>query len=180
LPAVKISSELAQQEVWQGKVVRTAGSIDDNSRQLQVVARIDDPFGQKAEGRFPLKIGQYVTAQIDGTTLESVISIPNKAIYQGSYVYLHKEGAVYRTPIEIGWQNGETAIVSQGISPGDQLVVSPLGQVTSGTTVKIALGLVKKDEAEAVDPTAENSELSDSDPGEQDSAATVNEQGATL
>ncbi len=139
LPAVRIRSELAKEETWQGSIIRTAGSIDDSSRQLYVVARIDDPFGKKAEGRFPLKIGQYVTAEIDGITLNSSISIPTKAIYQGSYVYLYKEGAVYRTPIEIAWQNGEIAIVSEGISPGDQLVVSPLGQIASGTLVKLVL-----------------------------------------
>lgn len=136
LPTVKIYSELGKAEVWQGNIVRTAGSIEDSSRQLYVVARVEDPFGQKAEGRFPLKIGQYVTAEIDGIALESVISIPNRAIYHGSYVYLHREGAVYRTPIEIAWQNGEIAIISEGLSVGNELVVSPLGQVVSGTLVE--------------------------------------------
>ncbi|WP_243748899.1 efflux RND transporter periplasmic adaptor subunit [Pseudomaricurvus alcaniphilus] len=158
MPSVRIGSELARQEVWQGNIIRTASSIDDSSRQLYVVARIDDPFGKKAEGRFPLKIGQYVTAEIDGITLDSAISIPNKAIYQGSYVYLYREGAVYRTPIDISWQNGEVAIISAGISPGDQLVVSPLGQVASGTLVKLtrdegqtAAGKVNRKTAEDYD-----------------------------
>ncbi|MEP5566468.1 MAG: efflux RND transporter periplasmic adaptor subunit [Halioglobus sp.] len=137
LPSVRVRSELGKEEIWQGRIVRTAGSIEESSRQLYVVARIDDPFGQKAEGRFPLKIGQYVTAEIDGISLDTAISIPNKAVYQGSYVYLHREGAVYRTPIEIAWQNGDIAIISAGINPGDQLVVSPLGQVVSGTAVKL-------------------------------------------
>ena len=137
LPIVSIRSDLAKEEVWQGLIVRTAGSIDDSSRQLNVVARIDDPFGRKAQGRFPLKIGQYVTAEIDGTNIDSAIIIPNKAIYQGSYVYLYDEGAVHRPPIEIGWQNGEVAIISKGVNHGDKLVVSPLGQVTSGTLVKV-------------------------------------------
>lgn len=144
LPGVQIHSDLAQKEIWQGTIIRTAGSIDSNSRQLYVVARIDDPFGEKAVNRFPLKIGQYVTAEIDAINLESAISVPNKAIYQGSYVYLHREGSVYRTPIEISWQNGDVAIISSGISHGDQLVVSPLGQVVSGTLVNVSSGLTNK------------------------------------
>ena len=137
LPTVNIRSDLTREEIWQGQIVRTAGSIDDSTRQLYVVARIDDPFGRKAEGRFPLKIGQYVTAQIDGINLDSAISIPNKAIYQGSYVYLYRDKAVHRSPIKISWQNEEIAVISEGINPGDQLVISPLGQVTSGTLVKV-------------------------------------------
>ena len=160
LPAVSIRSELAKEETWLGSIVRTAGSIDNNSRQLNVVARIDDPFGEKAEGRFPLKIGQYVTAEIDGVSLESVLSIPNKAIYQGSYVYIYKEGAVYRTPIEISWQNSGVAIVSQGLSEGDQVVVSPLGQVSSGTAVELTQ-LIGKTDLPKVDKAADNPVLSE-------------------
>ena len=174
LPTVKIRSDLSKVEVWEGTVIRTAGSIDDSSRQLYVVARIDDPFGQKAEGRFQLKIGQYVTAEIDGITLDSAISIPNKAIYQGSYVYLLREGAVYRTPIEIGWQNGEMAIISRGVGSGDQLVVSPLGQVYSGTLVKLTPNSVKTTEGELIDEPIVNlnpSIVGENDKGKEKGAA---------
>jgi RND family efflux transporter MFP subunit len=156
LPSVRIRSDLAKQEIWEGSIIRTASSIDDNSRQLYVVARISDPFGRKAEGRFPLKIGQYVRAEIDGIEQDLAISIPNKAIYQGSYVYLYRDGAVYRTDIEISWQNGEIAIISNGINPGDQLVVSPLGQIASGTLVKLTQSKLPLTEPDAVTtPTGE-------------------------
>lgn len=135
---VRIRSELAGEEIWHGHILRTAGSLDEISRQLYLVARIDDPFGEKSKGRFPLKIGQYVTAQIDGIEIASAISIPNKAIYQGSYVYLYRDGAVFRTPVTIRWQNGEIAIIEKGVTAGDELVVSPLGQVVSGTSVRLA------------------------------------------
>jgi len=170
-PAVSIRSELAKEEVWQGLIVRTAGSIDDNSRQLNVVAQIDDPFGRKAQGRFPLKIGQYVTAEIDGINIDAAIVIPNKAVYQGSYVYLYREGAVHRTPIQISWQNGDQAVISEGVKHGDRLVVSPLGQVTSGTLVKLIPNAASKNEVPLVEQSAEaddkpeNSERDDVDPG---------------
>ena len=134
--SVHIISNLAQEEVWQGTLVRTASSIDDSSRQLYVVARIDDPFGEKAKGRFPLKIGQYVTAIIEGTRLHNVISLPNNAIYQGNYVYTYKDGAVFRKAIHISWQNDSIAIAESGLIAGDELVISPLGQVASGTAVR--------------------------------------------
>lgn len=138
LPDVQIISDLAQQEIWQGKIVRTASSIDSNSRQLYVVARIDNPYGDKAKGRFPLKIGQYVTARIEGRKIEDVLSVPNRAIYQGTYVYLYREGAVYRREIKLTWQNEVYAIVGEGLSDGDILVLTPLGQISSGTPVKLS------------------------------------------
>lgn len=135
-PQAMIYSSLAGAETWEGKIIRTSGSIDNSSRQLYVFARIDDPFGKKAEGRFPLKIGQYVTAEIEGKSLEGVIKVPNKAIYQGAYVYLFKDGAVYRQDVEIGWQNSDIAIIETGLSLGDEVVVSPMGQVASGTLAR--------------------------------------------
>ena len=158
LPSVNIRSELAKDEVWHGTIIRTASSIDPSSRQLYVVARIDDPFGQKARGRFPLKIGQYVTAEIEGINQNSAISIPNKSIYQGSYVYLYKDGAVYRTDIKISWQNEKIAIISEGIEAGDQLVVSPLGQVTTGTLVKLTRISPKLPEYEPTDQAYQDTE----------------------
>lgn len=157
---VDIISELTEREVWRGQIVRTAGAVDENSRQLYVVARIDDPFGERAAGKFPLKIKQYVSAEIRGTKMTDAIIIPISSIYQGSYVYVYRDGAVYRQEIEIAWQDAENAIINQGLQPGDQLVLSPLGQVASGTAVKL------RDEAlsDAAGNNSKKTELDQSGP----------------
>ena len=43
-----------------------------------------------------------------------------------------------RRAVEIAWQNGEESLISQGLAAGDELVTTPLGQVISGTRVRIA------------------------------------------
>lgn len=134
---VDIISQLADNEVWQGKLVRTASEINEQSRQLHVVARIQDPFGEKAYGKMPLKIGQYVTAKIQGKTLNQVIILDNKTIYQGSYVYTYEDGILQRKNIEILWQNNQVAVIKSGLKDGDVLVTTPLGQVSTGTRVKL-------------------------------------------
>lgn len=134
---VEIRSELANQGTWDAELVRTESAIDETARQLHVIAQITDPFGTTAAGRTPLKIGQYVTARLTGTTLQDVLVIPNNTIYQGTYVYVVEDGVLRRRDIDIAWQNDAEAIVSAGIAPGDELVVTPLGQVTSGIRVTI-------------------------------------------
>ena len=62
--------------------------------------------------------------------------IPNAAIYQGSYVYLLVDGLLQRRDIEIAWQNRDEALLADGLEAGDQLVLTPLGQVSSGTPVQ--------------------------------------------
>lgn len=133
----KIINRLGDSEqVWQAVLVRTAGAIDDQSQQLSVTAQIDHPYADDVKGRRPLKIGQYVTAKIDGKTIPDAVVIPNAAIYQGSYVYLYKDGVLERRDIDIAWQNNKEALLRSGISAGEQLVLTPLGRVSSGTRAK--------------------------------------------
>ena len=114
-----IASTLGKGRIWPAEIVRTEGAIDENARQLHIVAQIDDPFGVASEDANPLKIGEYVTAEIKGRLLEEAIVIPNATIYQGSYVYIVENGVLLRRNIEIAWQNEEEAIVATGLKPGE-------------------------------------------------------------
>ena len=165
-PRVELFSGLVANQVWQGAVVRTESAIDSTSRQLHVIAEIDDPYAtadaevvefaivpatsrqslvdrsKGQAGRQPqIKIGQYVTAKVAGKVLENAIVIPVSAIYQGSFVYVVEEGLLQRKPIRIAWQNEVEALIGDGLAAGQELVLSSLGQVFSGTPV-----LVVKDE----------------------------------
>ncbi len=145
-PSVTVSSELGPPLVWQGRVIRTEGAIDEVARQLHVVAQINDPFGTESPVERPLKIGEYVTAKIAGKQLDNVVVIPNNTIYQNSYVYVVENGLLNRKDVEIAWQNGLESIISVGLNAGDTLVTTPLGQITSGTPVRIAGQPSKKEQ----------------------------------
>lgn len=132
-----IKSDLIGEDEWQAKLVRTEGAIDESARQLHVIAQIEDPFGRHNEGRSLLKIGQYVTAEIKGKLLPDALVIPNRSIYQGAYVYTVEEGILRRRDVDIAWQNDIEAVIQSGLEPGADLVMTPLGQVTSGIRVSI-------------------------------------------
>ncbi len=140
--AVTLTSNLIGQQHWQGQIVRTEGAIDENSQQLYIVAQIDDPYDVSNSKVAPIKIGQYVNASIVGKTIEQALVIPNSAIYQGSYVYvveqLDDKTLLKRKDISILWQNSNDAVIEAGLVFGEKLVLTPLGQVSSGTPVKVA------------------------------------------
>lgn len=73
--------------VWQAKIIRTEGAVDENSLDLFAVARVEDPFGIKS-GQPPLRIGQPVTASIAGKTLTNVVALPRGAVRQLDQVVL--------------------------------------------------------------------------------------------
>ncbi|WP_371188733.1 efflux RND transporter periplasmic adaptor subunit [Thalassotalea maritima] len=147
-PQVTFTSDLTSQ-TWQGRVVRTEGAFDTQSQQLFVVAQIDDPYGTAMGDKMPIKIGQYFSAAIKGKSIRNALVIPNKAIYQGSYVYLVEDGKLKRQNVNIAWQNNEQALIASGLAAGQMLVTTPLGQVNSGTRVAI-LGKNKGDGEAAV------------------------------
>ncbi|GAB2679139.1 efflux RND transporter periplasmic adaptor subunit [Aliiglaciecola sp. 3_MG-2023] len=134
---VTFTSDLIGQQTWTGKIIRTESSIDSASRQLYVVAQIDDPFNQAIERGVSIKIGEYLTAEIEGQTIDNAIVIPVTAIYQGSYVYIEQDGVLLRKEVEVAWQNDSQALIKSGLESGQALVVTPLGQVSSGTAVSV-------------------------------------------
>jgi RND family efflux transporter MFP subunit len=139
---VTFTSNLIGQQRWQGQIIRTEGAIDENSQQLYIVAQIDNPYDESNTEVAPIKIGQYVNASIIGKTLEQALVIPNSAIYQGSYVYIVEQSKdktlLKRKDITILWQNTNDAVIEAGLNFGDKLVLTSLGQVSSGTSVMVA------------------------------------------
>ena len=116
---VEIHSNLGGEDTWDAVLVRTEGAIDETARQLHVIAQIDDPFGRSNEDQAPLKIGEYVTAKLEGMTIPNALVIPNNTIYQGSYVYTVEDDILRRRDIEIDWQNDVEAIIGAGLAAGD-------------------------------------------------------------
>lgn len=137
LPDVVIVSDLGKHQEWPGKIVRTEAAIDATSYQLYVVAQIQDPFAVEQLNKTPLKIGQYVTAKIQGRALEDALVVPTSSIYQGSYVYTASGSELLRKNVTLVFQTPTDAVIEEGLSSGDWVITSPMGQVSSGTKIAI-------------------------------------------
>lgn len=70
-----------------------------------------------------------------GRTVSEAVVIPNNTIYQGSYVYVVEHEILRRKDVDVAWQDDAEAIIAGGLQVGDELVLTPLGQVTSGIRV---------------------------------------------
>lgn len=123
---------------WSGELVRTEGSIDVNSRQLFVVARIDAPY-LRQENRPQLKIGQFVEARIQGHRLENVYRIPRQAVHGEATVHIiTPENLLERRELEVLWRDTEHLVVSGPLAPGEQISVTRLPFAADGIRVRIA------------------------------------------
>jgi len=123
---------------WRARIVRTEGSLDESSRELFAIARIDDPFG-RVSGNPELRIGQPVRAAVEGVLLKEVYVIPRNALRGVNRIYLiDKENpAIQRAIIEPIWSTAEVLVVRDGLQPGDWVATSRLPYAPNGAPVEI-------------------------------------------
>ena len=137
---------------WEGKVVRTSAALDTDSRQIKVIARIDKPFRAKRneEGRVmaPIRIGQYLTAEISGKTFKNIYNLSSSAVRQNKEILLLEEGKVHIVPIEVIFNTSSSTIVrSVEAINNKQLIITPMSQAIEGTRA-ITLKEKKKQQIE--------------------------------
>ncbi|MEZ5535492.1 MAG: hypothetical protein R3F02_07675 [Thiolinea sp.] len=137
-PQATFNVPFADGQQWQGYVTGTRASLNEQSRQITVVARIDKPF-ERSEGRTSvLKIGQYLNAELEGRTFRDVFVVPPVAVRQNRDVLQMRDNQVHVAPVEVLW-NTEDAMV---LTSSDDLAAAPIittamGQATQG--MKVAL-----------------------------------------
>ena len=123
---------------WEARIVRTEGTLDESSRELFAIARIDDPFGVQS-GKRPLLIGQPVRATIEGTELKNVFVLPRHALRGVNRIYLVDKlhPTIIRTTIEPLWSDEEILVVRDGLEAGQWLSVTRLPYAPDGAPVEI-------------------------------------------
>lgn len=123
---------------WQGRVVRSEGAVDTRSRQLFVVAQVDNPYQRHPDSRPPLKVGQFVEAVIKGHLLKEVYLLPRAALRGENEVLLITGGnKLKRLSLEILWSDQDQVVVKEGLQAGDLIALTPVPLATTGLTVEI-------------------------------------------
>lgn len=135
---VQLSAEIGgRTHIWRGRVVRTEGDIDTETRQWFVVAQVDDPYAARGD-RPPLKVGQFVTARIEGRRLTDAYVLPRVALRPGDEVVaVTAERIIERRPVEVLWETRNEVVV-RGLEPGDEIVTSAANFAVEGTRVRVA------------------------------------------
>jgi RND family efflux transporter MFP subunit len=134
---VTLSAEFGQQHVeWKGRIVRVEGAIDTRSRQLYVVAQVDDPYG--VTHAQPLKVGLFVEAKIESTVLEDVYVLPRTAFREASYILkLDEEMRIRRVAVEPLWMDKSVVVFREpSLPPGTFVTLTQIPLAIDGLQVQ--------------------------------------------
>ena len=133
-PKVKFLSSVSNKTFeWEGRIVRTAGSIDPPTRLVYVYAEVINPYQQSP----PLAIGMFVDAIINGKTIKDGFLVPNSAVNNNSNIYaIDKNDNLEIREIEILGTDRDYVIIKGEINEGERVVVSPLNNAKIGMSLK--------------------------------------------
>jgi RND family efflux transporter MFP subunit len=136
-----------------GKVVRTAGAIDPNSRTLLTEVDVPNESGEL----FP---GAYTQVRLlAGANNRSVLVPANTLLFrsEGAAVgVVNEDNVVELKKIKIGRDLGNQLEVTQGVGPDDRIVVNPSDSLAAGQKVKVRPTQEEKKQASAT-PAQKNS-----------------------
>lgn len=146
-PRVRLYGDLGTKTYqWEGEIVRSEGAFDPTTRMLFLVAQVEAPF-QATQQRPALRVGQFLSARIEGQKLNDVFVIPRQAVSQNNMVSVVDEGVLRKRPITPLWTDDKNVIVSATnsqitanasdvLTPNDQLILTPTANIPDGTKVK--------------------------------------------
>jgi len=124
---------------WEGELTRTAAALDPRSRQLNVFAELEDPYGEGSDDGVPMAPGLFVNAEIRGATLEDIMIVPRAGLRSNEQVYVGKprEGVLEIRDVDLIYSDTEGAYVMFGLEPGELAVVSPIQAAFDGMRIKV-------------------------------------------
>lgn len=124
---------------WHGQIMRTEGMLDARTRQLFLIAQIDNPHAPAHDDHPPLLVGQFVEAEIPGRLLRDVVVLPRRvARADDEVLVITPDNRIERRKLEVVWRDRSSIVVRAGLSAGDRVSLTQLPYAPQGSPVKIS------------------------------------------
>ena len=124
--------------VREGRVIKLLGELEEKGRMARLLVEVDDPLCLKPENKEhqPLLLGEYVRVEISGRELQAVYAIPRNALRENRQIWIAtREGTLDIREVDVLWRGAEEVLIRDGLSDGDQLIVSDMTAPVQGMDV---------------------------------------------
>ena len=124
---------------WTGEVVRTAAAVNSQTRQINVIAELQDPYGKGADGDAPMAPGLFVDAAIEGDTISDVLIAPRAALRGDDRIYvgLPDEGKLSIRTVDLIYSDPKGAYIRSGVEAGEYAITSPIQAAFDGMNITV-------------------------------------------
>jgi membrane fusion protein (multidrug efflux system) len=118
-----------------GRINFAEPSFNSETGTFLVRTELPNPNGQ-------LRPGQFVRARVYGASRPQAVQLPQRAVQQGSkghYVWvIGNDGKARQRLVEVGDWNGDDWFISDGLKPGERVIVDGAGRVTPTAPLRVA------------------------------------------
>lgn len=123
---------------WEGTLNRVE-MYDEEARTLTVVVRVEGTQRHTGPDRFPLVDGMFCSVRIPGHEMKGVYALPSHAVSFEDTVYLAAGERLKTVPVSVVRIEDEFTYVSDGLSPGDQVIVTRLVNPLDNTLLDVTV-----------------------------------------
>ncbi len=123
---------------WDGYVDRVEGVLDEQTRTLDVIVRVPEPYGSDAPeaGGPPLLVGKFVDVELDGVAPDAWFRIRRPALRPGNEVWVVRDDKVTIVPVTVLQRAEDEVYLTGALQPGDAAIVGGLQIATEGMAVR--------------------------------------------
>ena len=136
---VNLSGSFGGEEVnWDGSIVRMEAEIDPKSRMVILIARVSNPYNL-SKYKIPLRVGQFVKAQIIGKKYNNIIEIDRELIKNNNEVITinRKDSTLSYKTVNILRYIDDTALISSGLESNSMLCITNLDLMYDGMKIQL-------------------------------------------
>ncbi|MXX61627.1 MAG: efflux RND transporter periplasmic adaptor subunit [Holophagales bacterium] len=126
---------------WDGYVDRIEGALDEQTRTLDVIVRVPEPYGSGAApdaGEPPLLVGKFVDVELEGIAPDAWFRIRRPALRPGNEVWVVRDDRVTILPVTVLQRADDEVYVTGALQPGDAAIVGGIQVGTDGMEVRTA------------------------------------------
>ncbi len=134
----------ATRYAWDGYVDRADASVDDETRTIDVIVRVSEPFSagvplgaaDAPNGGPPLLVGKFVDVEIEGLAPERYFRIRRAALQPGDEVWtVSAGGAVTIVPVRALQRGDDEVFVTGDLEEGQAVITGGIQFATDGLRV---------------------------------------------
>lgn len=130
---------------WEGYVDRAEASLDEQTRTIDVIVRVPDPFtsGTRVEGAGvgsgpPLLMGKFVEVRIEGIIPDRYFILRRSALRPGNEIWAVRDDTLLTlVPVRVLQRSDDKVFVTGTLEAGQAVVIGGIQVATEGMVVRI-------------------------------------------
>ena len=123
---------------WTGFVDRAEAALDEQTRTIDVIVRVPDPFTRN-DGP-PLLVGKFVEVEIDGLAPEEYFRVRRPALRPGNEVWVVDNDTVRIVPVHVLQRSDNEVFLTGALEADQAVIIGGIQLATEGMPVRTDAG----------------------------------------